>query len=132
MVAAGTLIEPCHTVADVGVRASLRRMVQRALCHQASLIDWDRSAAYSRAAADAPLRVLAYLRRCGIGIHSQRSVIRLAADVSHLEHEILREPTLDRQAPLLVGGCEQIWIDSGRGVDRAGLRNRRTASRRKR
>src|SRR5262245_47871498 len=126
MVAAGTFIEPRHAVTNIGVRSRRRWMVQRALRHHGPLTDRNRGATRRRAAANASLRVLAHLWKGRIGIHRERSVVGLAADVANRKHEIFRDPAVHRQAPLLVSGCEQVWIDTGGGIDRARLRLRWT------
>src|SRR5262245_48396509 len=120
MVAAGALIEPCHAVADVGIRARTRRHVQRALGYLRIGSPRDCSL-QGRSATLASLRVLTHLRRRGIGIDRERRVVRLATHVAHRKHEVPRDPTLYCQAPLLVGGCEEFRIDSCGGIDRARL-----------
>src|SRR5437660_666889 len=59
-------------------------------------------------------------------------MVGLAADITHLEHKVSRDLMFYRQAPLLVRGCEQARIDSGRSVDRAGPSYRGSAGGRKR
>src|SRR5262249_52436065 len=85
-----------------------------------------------RTAADASLRVLAHERERRVGIYRKRSVVGLAADITHRKHEIPRDPTLDRQAPLLVCGREQDRINATGSIDRARVRYRWPARRRKR
>src|SRR5881296_2022444 len=122
MVVRRTLIEPLSAATDIGVRARRRRMVQRAFRHQDSLTNGDGVAARGRAAADASRRVLTYDRVGRIRIQSERSVVGLAPHVAHRKHEVSRDPTVDRQAPLLAGGCAQDWIETAGAIDPAGWR----------
>src|SRR3977135_1077369 len=117
MVAAGTLIEPGNAVAYVCVRTRPGRHVRRALRHPAPLGDGDRGASRGRTTADASLRILANLGRSRVGVLAERSVIGLAADIAHRKHDVSRELAFYRKAPLLVSGREQVWIDTGRGID---------------
>src|SRR5438093_3769636 len=132
MVVRSSLIEPLSAVADEAVRPVTRRMVQRSFRHQNLLPDGDRLAIGRRAATDASLGVLAYDRVGRIGIKEDRSVEGLAPHIAHGKHEVSRDPTFDRQAPLLAGGCAQDWIETGRSIDRAGLRYRWAAGAEKR
>src|SRR5207237_5512720 len=94
MVAAGALTEPRNTGGHIGVRARPRRHVERALWHQAPLTDRERLACLGSAAANASLRVLAYLGRSGVGIRREVRVVRLAAYIAHLEHHVFGELAL--------------------------------------
>src|SRR5215467_4901257 len=128
VVAAGALIEPCNAVTNVGIGSCCRRNIQRALWDESPQSrPYDRSARRC-ASADASLRVLAYERQRRVGIYRDRSVVRLAADITHRKHEIPRNPPLYRQAPLLVRRREQNRIHSSRRIDRTGRRWRRAWS----
>src|SRR5437867_8127625 len=128
MVVRGTLIEPHRATAYVGVRARRGRMVQRALRHQDPLTDGDRVAIRAGAAADASRRILAHDRIGRIGIQSERRVVGLTPHIAHRKHDVSRDSTFDRQAPLLAGGCAQDRIETAGPIDPAGWRCRRPGS----
>src|SRR5207244_9602849 len=102
-----------------------RRVIQRALRHQDPLTDGDRVAIRGRAAADASLRILTHLGISGIGIERERRVVGFTPHITHGKHEVSRDPSLHRQAPLLAGGCEHDWIETAGTIERTGWRWRR-------
>src|SRR5215467_9539864 len=122
MVAAGALIDPGDAVAHIRVRARPRWHVRCALRHPDSLCGGNRGASRGCAAADASLRIRAHLGRGCISILTEWSVVRLAAHVGHLKHEVVGELALHRKTPLLMGWREQVGIDSAGCIDRARLR----------
>src|SRR5262249_32958248 len=124
IVVTGALIEPCNAVTNVRIGPCRRRNIQRALWDQSSLSRGYNCSARRCASADASLRVLAYERERRVGIYRKRSVVGLAADITQRKHEILRDPPLYGQAPLLVRGREQDRINTPRSIGRAGLRYR--------
>src|SRR5262249_34663504 len=73
-------------------------------------------------AAQASLRLVAHLGRRSVRVHGEIGVIRLAAHIAHLKHEILGELAFHCKAPLLDGGREHVRINGCRLIDRAWLR----------
>src|SRR5262249_34456703 len=113
---------PRNAGRHIDVRARPRRQVERTLLHHGLLTERDRLACLGRSAATASLRVLAHDWRGAIAIHRDVRVVGLAANIAHLEHHVLGDLALHRQAPLLDGGCAEVGINACRRIDRTGWR----------